>query len=169
MKLVFEKENVAVGDIQKSLGISQATAYREIQSLTQMGLAAKIPGGVGKLETSFRHCFQCGAEVNSRIAFLIEQEDGKQLVTCCAHCGLMTLARLAEIRSAMTTDFFYGTMINACQAWYVVNSNVILCCKPSVLSFSNQDEALRFIKGFKGQAANFSTVQKKIRALMELQ
>ena len=168
VRLVSEKENVSIGDIRKSLGISQATAYREIQSLTQMGLAAKIPGGIGRLETSSRHCFQCGTETNSRVPFVIEQEDGKQLVACCAHCGLMALTRLADVRSAMTTDFFYGTMINACRAWYVVNSNIVLCCKPSVLSFSNQDDALLFVKGFKGEVANFSVAQKKNRELMKL-
>ena len=168
MKLVSERENVSIDDIQKSLGISQATAYREIQSLTQMGLAAKIPGGIGRLETSSRHCFQCGAEVNSRIPFLIEQEDGKQLVACCAHCGLMALARLTDIRTTMTTDFLYGTMIHACQAWYVISSNIFLCCKPSVLSFANQDDAVRFAKGFKGEVETFSMAQRKIEALMKV-
>ena len=117
LKLISEKENVFARDLQKTLGISQATAYREIQKLVQMGLASKIPGGAGKIETASHHCVQCGVETNSRTAFLIEPKDGKQLIACCAHCGLMALVNLADIKSAMTTDFLYGTMINARHAW----------------------------------------------------
>lgn len=168
LKLVAEKNDVLIGDVQKSLGVSQATAYREVQSLVQMGLAAKIPGGIGRIETASRRCVQCGAETNSRSAFLIEQKDGRQAVACCAHCGLMALANHTNVKTAMTTDFFYGTMINARHAWYILNSEISLCCRPSVLSFSSRDEAARFTKGFKGEVVNFSTAQNKIKELMKL-
>ncbi len=168
LKLVGEKNDLLISDVQKSLGVSQATAYREIQLLVQMGLVAKIPGGISRIETASRHCVQCGAETNSRLIFLIEQKDGKQVVACCAHCGLMALANRADVKTAMTTDFFYGTMINARHAWYILNSDISLCCRPSVLSFSSRDEAQRFTKGFKGEVVDFSAAQNKIKAMMEL-
>ncbi|MFZ1044010.1 MAG: DeoR family transcriptional regulator [Anaerolineales bacterium] len=168
LKLISEKENLSACDVQKTLGISQATAYREIQKLVQMGLASKIPGGIGKIETASHRCVQCGAGTNSRTAFLIELNDGKQLIACCAHCGLMALANLADIKSAMTTDFLHGTIINARPAWYVLNSDISLCCKPSVLSFASRDDALHFTKGFKGEVSGLLIAQKKVEELMKL-
>lgn len=168
IKLVSEKGELSVGDIQKALGISQATAYREIQTLAQLRLLAKIPGGVGRLEHSSTHCVQCGRENNPRSAFLFEQKNGKQFTACCSHCGLMALANRADVSLAMTTDFFYGTMLNARQAWYVLDSDVSLCCRPSILSFSNRTDAERFVKGFNGEVISFTSAQSRIKAMMKL-
>jgi len=155
-----------VDELRQVINISQATAYREIQELAQMGLINKFSGGVSKVENSPKRCVQCGREINPRTSFMIEQTDGEKLAACCAHCGLMTLAKRTNISTAMTTDFFYGRLLNASQAWYVLNSSVSLCCQPSTLAFANADEARRFTLGFGGEAVDFSQAVQKIKEMM---
>lgn len=166
LQRLTQKGDLAVEEIQAELGISQATAYREIQELTQMGLAAKIPGGIGRKETSLSHCIQCGRENNLRTNFLIEKNDGQRFAACCSHCGLLTLSRQTDVSVAMTTDFIYGTMVNVKQAWYVLNSKINLCCRPSLLSFSDLGDAQRFKQGFEGEVLDYASAQKKIQEMM---
>jgi DeoR family transcriptional regulator, copper-sensing transcriptional repressor len=166
IRLVNQKGDISVREIQQTLGISQATAYREIQEITQQGLVVKVPGGVIQVRNSANRCIQCGRENNPRTIFLFEQSDGEKFAACCSHCGLMALAKRANISLATTSDFFYGTLLNASQAWYVLNADINLCCRPTTLSFSSEEDARRFILGFGGELLDFSAAQNKIREMM---
>jgi hypothetical protein len=168
LKLVKETGYVSMEELRQILGVSQATAYREIQVLSQSGLAAKVSGGIGQIEHTSTRCIQCNGETSPRTTFIMEQEDGKQLSACCSHCGMMALANNSEVRTAMTIDFVYGRMLNVSQAWYVLNSDVTLCCSPSILSFSNHEDAIRFAKGFGGEVMDFANAQKSLNKLMTL-
>jgi hypothetical protein len=168
LKLVTQKGDASIEEIRLALGISQATTYRETQTLIQSGLVAKIPGGISLAETSTKRCIQCGQEGNPRVTFLIEHKDGGKTAACCPHCGLMALTRREDISAAMTTDFFNGTLLNARQAWYVLGSDISLCCSPSVLGFLRRDYAERFTQGFGGEVMDFTSAQIKIGNLMTL-
>lgn len=168
MKMISQTESLTIDQIRKTVGISPATAYRETQALVQLGLVSKIPGGISKLEHSVSLCIQCGRDINPRAAFIIEQKDRIRISACCAHCGLMALSHRTDINTAMATDFFYGTMLNARKAWYVLSSEVNLCCHPSVLSFSSKKDADGFVKGFGGSVMDIGTVQNAINKMMEL-
>jgi DeoR family transcriptional regulator, copper-sensing transcriptional repressor len=161
LKLVALKGDATIEEIQQSIGISQATTYREVQALLQTGLVTKIPGGISLVEASATGCIQCGQEGNPRLTFMIEHKDGAKSVACCAHCGLMALTKRDDISAVMTTDFFNGTLLNARQAWYVLNSDVSLCCSPPILSFLQRDYAERFSLGFGGDVVDFVSAQKK--------
>jgi DeoR/GlpR family transcriptional regulator of sugar metabolism len=166
LKLVNQKGEISVDDLRQILDISQATAYREIQELARLGLVAKVAGGIGRLRSSRVNCVQCGRENNPRTAFAIESLDGDTVVACCAHCGLMALTRRENVSSATTTDFLYSRLLNASQAWYVLESSVSLCCQPSTLSFSDPEDARRFALGFGGQVFAFDQAQQKVREKM---
>lgn len=168
LKLVTQKGDVLMDELQQTIGISQATAYREIQSLAQAGFVAKIPGGISLIKAPSTGCIQCGQEVHPRATFLIERKDGTKSLACCAHCGLMALSNCEDISSAMTADFFNGTLLNARQAWYVLNSDISLCCSPSALSFLRHDYALRFSQSFGGDVVDFASAQRKIKEMMAL-
>jgi Fe2+ or Zn2+ uptake regulation protein len=168
LDLVTQKGDIRVEEIQQAVDVSQATAYREIQALAQADLVAKTPGGIGRMGTSARQCIQCGQENNPRAVFHIEQTSGEKFSACCPHCGLMALTSHTDIRIAMTPDFFYGTMLNVRDTWYVVDSTVSLCCQPSVLSFSQRADAERFVRGFGGSALDFVSAQNKIKEMMAL-
>jgi hypothetical protein len=166
LELVYKKGNVLVDEIQQTMNISQATAYREVQMLIQIGAVRKIPGGIRRVASSPARCFQCGGEINSRLSFLIEKKDGTQYNACCAHCGLMAINLHSDIHTAMTADFIYGTMLNVRQAWYVLHDEIGICCTPSVLCFSKQEDAKRFVKGFGGSVVNFVAVQRMLKEKM---
>jgi len=166
LRLIKQKGNLSVEELQKIIGISQATAYREIQELSKMGFAAKTTGGISQIENSPTCCVQCRGETNSRTTFIIEQKDGEKLIACCSHCGMMALASNTNVRTAMTVDFIYGKMLNASLAWYVLNSDVSLCCNPSIISFSNRNDAIRFSKGFGGVVMDFAHARTSINKIM---
>ncbi len=168
LKLIKQKGNLSVEELQKNIGISQATAYREIQELSQMGLAAKTTGGISQMENLPTRCVQCRGETNARTAFIIEQKDGEKLSACCSHCGMMALANNSNVSTAMTVDFIYGKMLNVSQAWYALNSSVTLCCSPSIFSFSNREDATRFTQGFGGEVMDFQNAQKSLNSMMTL-
>jgi biotin operon repressor len=168
LRLIKQKGNLSVEELRKTFGISQATAYREIQELSQMGLAAKTTGGISQLENLPARCIQCRGETNARTAFIIEQKDGEKFSACCSHCGMMALSNNRNVSTAMTIDFIYGKMLNVSQAWYVLNSSVILCCSPSILSFSSRDDADRFSRGFGGEVMDFIRAQSRINEMMAL-
>jgi len=168
LKLVTRKGDATVEEIRQAIGISQATAYREIQALMETGLVSKIPGGISLAVGPSTGCIQCGQEGNSRVTFLIEKKDGSRATACCPHCGLMALTRRDDISAAMATDFFNGRLLNASQAWYVLGSEISLCCSPSVLSFLLRDHAERFSRGFGGDVMDFASAQKKVGRLMSL-
>ncbi len=68
--------------------------------------------------------------MNPRLVFHIQLADGARRSACCAHCGLLALGAHKDSRQAMTTDFLHGSLLNAAQAWYVLESSVSPCCRP---------------------------------------
>jgi DNA-directed RNA polymerase subunit RPC12/RpoP len=169
LELVAKKGFLSVEEIQREAGISQATTYRELQTLARLGLAARVPRGISQVEAPpSDQCIQCGKEINPRTVLLIKLKDGKDASACCPHCGFMAFESRTDVHTAMATDFFHGTRINARHATYVLGSDVNLCCHPSVLSFLNYKDAERFVKGFGGTVMNFVTAQAAINKLMEL-
>jgi Fe2+ or Zn2+ uptake regulation protein len=168
INLLSQKEYLSAAELQERFEISQATAYREIQSLVEQGYAAKTPGGIGQSEQDTgKRCLQCKREAKPSLAFIIETSGGQKSTACCAHCGLMALEH-QPVASAMATDYFYGTIINAAQAWYVLESQVAPCCSPSVLTFASQEDASRFAAAFNGKLADFSQARQHNTNLMRL-
>jgi DeoR family transcriptional regulator, copper-sensing transcriptional repressor len=163
---------ISIEEVKAHFGISQATAYRDIQVLIQNGQALKVNGGVRiapESEPSYQEgrCFGCGGTLNERTAFVIQMQDGAQRKTCCAHCGLLALKN-EDVHTALASDFLYGHMINARQAFFVLESNVNPCCSPSVLCFLNEEDAFCFQKGFNGQVCNLGQAIKLLEELMHL-
>jgi hypothetical protein len=44
----------------------------------------------------------------------------------------------------------------------------VLCCSPSILSFSNRDDATRFTQGFGGEVMDFVRAKNRISEMMAL-
>lgn len=166
LKLLKRNQRLRAHDLQTTFNISKATAYRELEALTQLGLAQKIPGSIASLGNAHAgDCIQCGRAIHAGLAFTLQMTDGHQVKTCCPHCGLMDIETRPGA-SAITTDFFYGTIVNANQAWYVLESMVAPCCSPSVLSFASHEIASRFAQAFNGTLADFSQARQHNHRLM---
>ena len=66
----------------------------------------------------------------------------------------------------MTADFLHGHIVSAGQAVYLLESELTVCCVPSVLSFGSRAEAERFEKGFGGRLANLKETMRFLHETM---
>ena len=173
-ELLSQKGSLTAQDLVDHFDVSIATVYRDLNQLVNSGLAIKIQRGIAVAprkgsDSTFQQCSQCGHTVANRTAFAIQLSGGKQLSACCPHCGLMLLDQHPEALTAIATDFLYLNKINVSAAAFLVNSNVTVCCSPSVLCFANPDEAEGFQKGFGGEILGFEAARDRISAIMSLQ
>jgi hypothetical protein len=167
------QHSATIEEIEARLGISPATAYRDIRALVEAGLAQKtnrglkLPAPVDPAPASAK-CAFCGGMLNERSAFVFQLKDGSQRSACCPHCGLMALDQL-EVTTALASDFLYGRMINARQATFLLESAVSLCCEPSVLCFASQEQARRFQLGFGGLICSLDQAAVRLKEIMSIQ
>lgn len=163
-----DNETLTIKDLARRLDVSAMTVHRDLDKLVDAGIVQKVHGGVTLLKseqlagkgTALPPCSMCGTAVSARTAFTISLEDGHKETTCCAHCGILRLNQLEHVASALTPDFIYGRIVNVFQAWYVIQSDVQLCCVPSTLCFARQSDAEKFQKGFGGQVANYQQAKE---------
>jgi DNA-binding Lrp family transcriptional regulator len=170
-----ERGSISVEEIQAMFQVSAPTAYRDIHMLVEEGLARKTIGGI-RLErqaasTPVRspdHCAACGGTINARTAFLIMLESKENAACCCPHCGMMYLSQHPAAVSAMATDFLYGTVVPVRQTHFLLQSEVQVCCAPSVLAFRQQEDAAKFQSGFGGEVMAFDHLRTRMLAAMAL-
>ena len=174
LDLLTSNGRLTIEEIRAQYNVSTATAYRDANRLVGLGLAFRTMGGLQRENPSQTRvqgtgrCVYCGGAVNPRSLFTIQVNDDTIHSACCAHCGFMALTIHPEAVSAMTTDFIYGRMVNVRQAVYLVESIIHLCCTPSVLCFSTQDEAFRFQQGFGGRILDYHQTLDFITNTMRL-
>ncbi len=174
LEMLSQQDKLTAQDLMTHFDISIATAYRDMNQLVNSGSAMRIQGGIAwapaqERIVAARRCNQCGHSIESRTSFTIQLPGGGQLVACCPHCGLLLLGQHPEALNALATDFLYVKKINVSQAVFLVNSDVTVCCSPSVLCFSHRNEAESFQKGFGGEALRYEAALEQIIALMSLQ
>jgi hypothetical protein len=159
LRWLQESRTLTIEALVARLGVSAMTIHRDLDTLERAGLAAKVHGGVtlpdirhGAAEGAACKC--CNMPLSSRTAFLIQTEGGEQIQACCPHCGLLLLNDCAA-SAVLAKDFLYGRMVNAWQAVYLLESDVTLCCVPSVLCFATLADAEHFQQGFHGSVMMF--------------
>jgi hypothetical protein len=173
-ELLQAHRTLSIAEIRQHFSISSATAYRDARALLQLGLALKTSNGIRLAppaepsSTGGEKCAFCGGMVNARSVFVIQLQDGSQQKACCSHCGLLALDQMAT-SAALATDFLYGRRINARQAFYLLESSVTLCCQPSVLCFSNPQEAANFQKGFGGKLYGLEDIRIRLAEMMAME
>ena len=143
-------------EIIKDLGISTMTANRDVRQMEDDGLIRRERGGIA-LPTPVSKpeaCMLCRRMVPERTRFIFSEANGEINTACCPHCGVSQLAGQSSSAHVFATDFLYGTLVSASTAIYVIGSQVRLCCAPSVLSFENREDAVRFQTGFGGEVMN---------------
>ena len=120
---------LSMEEIVRQQEISLMTANRDVRDLEEKKLIRRVRGGIALPGTVSQAevCSMCRRPVPERTRFLFTSPSSETQTACCPHCGISQFCT------------------------YVVGSQVRLCCSPSVLSFENQDDALRFQTGFGGQ------------------
>ena len=130
------------------------TVHRDLNRLAVAGLVSKTHGNASLISSAPAAkdaCAMCGKTVNERTLFIVSLPNGEQRRACCAHCGLSLQGQMRGV--SLTADFLHNHMVSAPQAVYVIQSELTVCCAPSVLSFSSRQEAEKFQSGFGGKLA----------------
>jgi nitrous oxide reductase accessory protein NosL len=78
----------------------------------------------------------------------------------------MLQSQTPDVRQAMTADFLHPHMVSAKQATYVIQSELTVCCAPSVLSFGSQQDAEKFQLGFGGTLASMDEAIHFLHGMM---
>jgi len=166
LKWLREREMLTIDEIVAQLGVSIMTVHRDLDVLEQSGVVEKVHGGVIlassrplRVSATAPSCKLCDASVSARTTFVIQLESGEQCYACCPHCGFLMLNDIQGVVSVLARDFIYGRMVNAGQATFLLESDITLCCAPSVLCFSGHHDAARFQQGFNGHIMTFAEAQ----------
>lgn len=162
-----EEKSLSIREIESRLGVSHMTVHRDLDQLAKQNLIRKVRAGAILIPAAERqsinqdNCHMCGRRVTRRTEFIIMRQAKTQRTACCPHCGLLLLANGAE-ETALARDFLYGQMVNVYQAYYLLGSNVQLCCVPTILCFSGISDAQKFSLGFGGQVMDFSAALRHL-------
>lgn len=165
MQWLQEDPTLSIEELVRRLGVSGMTVHRDLDQLVRSGQVVKVHGGVRLAEAHpladrlVAGCRMCQTSVPERTAFVIHTQQGQLLDACCPHCGLLLLAETNQVVSALTKDFLYGRTVNCWQATYLVDSDIQLCCIPSVLCLAHPHDAQRLQMGFGGHVMNFTDAQ----------
>lgn len=174
----LQTENrLTIRQLAAQLAVSGMTIHRDLDKLAAAGLVEKVHGGVvlrvpekgGGVETAVSAipasppCKLCGGAVRGRTGFVVMRQDGEKLSACCPHCGILLMQQVADVSSALAPDFLHGRRINVFQAYFVIGSEVRVCCLPSTLCFATQAEAEKFQRGFGGEVLDFADAEAHLR------
>ncbi len=157
-------------------GVSLMSIYRDLKALEEEGI---ITRKYGKIELTSRLpqkpnpdqkdiCAFCQKENPDRLKFTFYLENGKQINTCCPHCGLLMYKSIMEpIEAIITKDFITCNLVGGASAYYVLGSSAAPCCTPSALAFGRKEDAIMFKNGFGGEVFEFDEATKIIWDLMK--
>ena len=155
----LKDENIIrIDALAERLAVSAMTVHRDVIALAEEGLVERVHGGVQRPSANsvtLEVCALCQMPARPRLQFTLTTKANEILRACCPHCGLLLLASRDDIETALLREFIYGRMINALQAYFVIGSRILLCCEPSVLAFSSQEDAADFQRGFGGHVLDF--------------
>ncbi len=175
LKLIKEGEQ-NTKKLAEKFGVSLMSIYRDLKELEKEGLIIRK---YGKLEVANRNvkeakdkerdkCAFCQKENDDRLRFTFHLENGKQIHTCCPHCGLLLYKSIIDPIEAITTkDFITCNLLSGTSAYYVLGSAATPCCSPSALAFSRKEDAYMFKNGFGGEVFEFDEATKVIWELMK--
>jgi DNA-binding IscR family transcriptional regulator len=154
IEILQKQGSASVQELAEACGVSSMTIHRELDKLAEAGLIQKKHGGAALAEPSPNQCAMCGKSVSERTVFIVQLESGEQKRACCAHCGLMIQNHAKGVQQSLTADYLRGHILSAGQAVYLLNSEMAVCCMPSVLTFGSRQDAEKFQTGFGGTIAN---------------
>ncbi len=170
LELLKQHGSISIQELVEHFGVSNMTIHRELNKLAEAGMIQKKHGGVSLVTKSsadeVNQCSMCNKTISARTVFIVHLESGEQKRACCAHCGLMIQIRATDVSQALTADYLHGHIISASQAHYLLGSQVVICCMPSVLSFGSRLDAEKFQKGFEGTIANMDEAIQYLHGMM---
>ncbi len=163
---------VHVRELSEELGVSHMTIHRDLDYLVEQDDRVKKVFGGAIMERPYQpevgRCAMCGKPVPTRTAISLQTLSGERLEACCPHCGLLLLEMRDDIISGMATDFILERAVNLKSAVFLIESDVVVCCSPSVLCFGDEEHARRFQRGFGGEITSLDEAKKQVTLHMTL-
>ena len=151
LEYLQKHEGASIQELVKVFGVSNMTIHRDLDKLEKAGIIQKKHGGARLAGKSHMPagcaCEMCWKSIVERTLFLVKLESGEEKRACCAHCGLMLQSRQPGAWQSFTTDYLRGHIVSVGRAVYVVESEITICCMPSVLSFGSQSDAKNSKRG----------------------
>jgi Fe2+ or Zn2+ uptake regulation protein len=178
-----ENGSLSLTEIVSRFAISKMTAHRDLDILEKRHSLKRIHGGAITVTTNKDSslgtmppapqkrdaCSICHRPVGPHLLYSLTQMGGDQRHFCCPHCGVAAqLATTDQMVMAMATDFLSGQPHPAQQSWFVLGSDVVPCCRPSMLTFEDQSMAKRFQIGFGGRIGRLNDALDYLREEMSL-
>ena len=167
--LLQVRRTMTVQELVTELGVSPMTIHRDLNRLSDTGQVAKTRGGVAlpsrttSGNTAPMACAMCNRTVPERTAVIVQSQQRGLIGACCPHCGLALLDRCTADDQVLVTDFLYGQMISPVDAAYLLDSDVVTCCRPGILAFTCRQDAERFQRGFGGKIMTLAQAQDYLR------
>lgn len=174
LEYLHENGSTSIHKLAEVFSVSNMTIHRDLHKLAEAGQilkkhgGASLPSAANKSLEDASSCAMCGKSISQRTVFIVKLENGDELRACCSHCGLMLQSRSENVWQSLTADYLYGHMISAGQAFYLVGSEVSICCVPSILVFGSKTDAENFQKGFGGQLLGMDETIQYMRGMMHM-
>ena len=166
--------SASIQELVEEFSVSNMTIHRDLNKLAETGQIQKkhggavLPNAANKPTEEGSVCAMCSKPISQRTVFIVKLENGDEVRACCSHCGLMLQGRSQNVWQSLTADYLYGHMISAGQAFYLVGSEVSICCVPSILAFGSSTEAEKFQKGFGGQILSMNDTAHYLHGMMHM-
>ncbi len=174
----LEKADVlSLAEMVDYFGVSKMTIHRDLDWLEHRQALKRIHGGATRLKlaptqqqkSSFESfvqikCLICNRPASQQLLYTITLKNGEQKVACCPHCGISAHLMLGDqVATALTADFLSGRLHSALHSYFVMECIVAYCCKPSILTFDDEEMAQRFQKGFGGTIGRFNDAMEFLK------
>ncbi|MEN8257546.1 MAG: nitrous oxide reductase accessory protein NosL [Thermodesulfobacteriota bacterium] len=131
---------------------------------------AKAFAKLKEKKKAMSQCALCATELkgHEQTTSTFITKDKKRMRTCCAHCLLATINKNQEnAKRAAIPDFKSGRMINAKKAYYVVATDMAICCSPSTIAFEKRQDAEEFQKKHHGEIMTYDEALANIDKVMK--
>ena len=175
LDILKEKKKISVKELSKIFKVSEMTIYRDVRELEEENKVKRKYGLVLLNEDDKRknllmkQCPICDKPITRPRPYKIILENSETIEACCEHCGLLLHQKYENQKvSAITYDFITDSPITAFDAYFVVGSEAIPCCSPSVIPFANKETALKFQKGFGGEVLNFVDTYNRLTQKVQI-
>lgn len=164
LEILKEKKSISVKELSKIFNVSEMTIYRDIKELEKEDLIEKNHGSINtpslekkqEKNKTEKTCPICFKKLDTFNSYKILLNPSQVIEACCEHCGFILHQRYEQVNvSAICYDFITKKPINPFEAFFVVDSEAIPCCNPSVIAFYNKNDAIKFVNGFGGKVLNF--------------
>lgn len=182
LRWLEQEGTLSLGEMVSHFGVSKMTIHRDLDLLQQRQALKRIHGGATRIEGrpgqqahgfsdqfSEEKCLICHRPTSQQLLYAITMTNGDQKVACCPHCGISAHLLLGDqISIALTADFLSGRLHSAQHSCYVLGGVVANCCKPSILTFDDEQMARRFQKGFGGELGSFNDALEFLKKDMSM-